>query len=193
MVARATAGRPSRRRGPASEIELRARAVRVLVLDVDGVLTDGRLTIDARGRETRAFHAADRAGIALLRRAGIEVLALVPRRTRTLPAYARTLQLTAVVLGAGQGLASVTRYCGRRRLGLAAVAYVGHDVLELPLLNAVGLAISPADGLDQARRASRWVMERPGGGGVVREIAERILRAQGKWASTIGEIWRQWD
>jgi 3-deoxy-D-manno-octulosonate 8-phosphate phosphatase (KDO 8-P phosphatase) len=192
-MARRAAVRPSKRRGAASEIEVRARKVQILVLDVDGVLTDGRFTIDARGRETRTFHAADRAGIALLRRAGIEVLALVARRPRTLPAYARTLQLTTVVSGAGRGLASVTRYCRRRGLDLAAVAYVGHDVLELPLLGAVGLAISPADGRDQTRRATRWVVHRPAGAGVVREIAERILRAQGKWASTIGEIWRQWD
>jgi YrbI family 3-deoxy-D-manno-octulosonate 8-phosphate phosphatase len=192
-MTRAVAALPAKGRGAASEIELRARKVQVLVLDVDGVLTDGRVTIDARGRETRTFHAADRAGIALLRRAGIEVLALVPRRTRALPAYARTMQLTAVVLGAGQGLASVSRYCRRRRLDLSAVAYVGHDVLELPLLGAVGLAISPADGFDQTRRVAHGVMQRTAGGGIVRELAECILRAQGKWASTIGEIWRQWD
>lgn len=181
-------GRPAGR-----EVELRARKVRVLVVDVGGVLTDGRVVIDRMGREARTFHEDDRAGIALLIRAGIRVLALAPRPSRATPAYARSLRLTAVLEGAGQGLDSVCAFCRRRRLELDAVAYVGRDVLELPLLAAAGLAISVSDGVDHVRRGAHWVTSRAGGSGAVREVAEGILRAQGKWASTIGEIWRRWD
>jgi YrbI family 3-deoxy-D-manno-octulosonate 8-phosphate phosphatase len=177
----------------AREVDLRARAVRVLALDVDGVLTDGRVVLDVRGREARVFHESDRAGIGLLVRAGIFVVALAARPTRTPPAYARALRVTTVLEGAGEGLGSVRRFCRRRRLALPAVAYVGHDVFDLPLLGAVGLAVTVADGVDHAKRDSHWVTTRNGGGGVVREVAERILRAQGKWASTIGETWRHWD
>jgi YrbI family 3-deoxy-D-manno-octulosonate 8-phosphate phosphatase len=164
-----------------------------LVLDVDGVLTDGRIAVDARGREARSFHATDRVGVGLLVRAGIRVVVLVARPGRTTPAFARALGVTAVLRDNGQGLDAVTSWCRRRRIELDAVGYVGHDVLGLPLLTASGLAIVVADGAEPMRRAAHWVTARAGGDGVVREVAERILRAQGKWASTIGETWRQWD
>lgn len=174
-------------------VDLRARSVRLVVIDVDGVLTDGRILVDTRGREARSFHAADLAGIGLLVRAGIPVVALMARPKRTMPAFARHLRVTAVLEGFGRGLVAVERYCRRRRFGLEGVAYVGHDVLELPLLGAAGLAIAVADGAEHARRQAHWVTGRSGGEGVLREVAERILRAQGKWASTVGETWRSWD
>ena len=181
------------RRVTAREVEIRARNIRAVVLDVDGVLTDGRIVIDARGRESRTFHERDRVGIGLLVRAGIYVVVMAGRRTSALPAYARNLRVTTVLPGAGEGLMSVQRFCRRRRLDLDAVAYVGHDVLGLPFLAAVGLAIAVADGADHAKRDAHWVTTRSGGEGVAREVGERILRAQGKWASTIGETWRRWD
>lgn len=184
----AIAGKGARR-----SVDVRARRVGVVVVDVDGVLTDGRIVVDARGREARSFHGADLVGIGLLVRAGIPVLALVTHPGRTMPAFARRLEVTAVLRGGGQGLASVTRWCRRRDLRIDAVGYVGHDVLELPLLAAAGLAIVVGDGADHARRAAHWVTKRAGGDGVVREVAERVLRAQGKWASTIGETWRRWE
>ncbi len=180
-------------RGARRTFDHRSRGVRVVVLDVDGVLTDGRIVVDARGRESRSYHAADRVGIGLLVRAGIPVLALAARPSRGLPAFARTMAVTAVLAGGGQGLEAVGRWCRRRRIGLEAVGYVGHDVLELPLLAAAGLAIAVADGAEQVRRAAHWVTARAGGDGVVREVAEGVLRAQGKWASTIGETWRRWE
>ncbi len=174
-------------------LALRARKVRVVAVDVDGVLTDGRVAIDAAGREVRVFHEADRAAITLLRRAGIDVLALGARRTRAIPAWARKLRITSVLAGVGEAHGSMRGFCRRRGLELEAVAYVGHDVLDLPLSTAVGLAISVADGADHVRRGAHWVTTRAGGGGALREVAELILRAQGRWASTIGEMWRRWD
>jgi 3-deoxy-D-manno-octulosonate 8-phosphate phosphatase (KDO 8-P phosphatase) len=172
---------------------VQARKIRLLVVDVDGVLTDGRVAIDGTGREVRTFSDADRIGIALLRRAGIEVVGLASQRTAARSGYARYLGLTAVATGAGRGHDAIRARCRRRRLGLEAVAYVGHDVLELPLGEAVGLAIAVADGSDQVRRQAHWVTVGRGGGEVMREVAEMVLRAQGKWASAVGEVWRRWD
>lgn len=185
--------RPAGRRPSAREVELRARKIRVVALDVDGVLTDGRIVIDGRGREARTFHEADRTGIGLMLRARIHVVLLASRRPSGVPAYARHLRVTAVLAGAGEGLASVERFCRRRRLGLDGVAYVGHDVLDLPLLAAAGLAIAVADAAGPAKGDADWITARAGGGGVAREVGERILRAQGKWASTIGATWRRWE
>jgi 3-deoxy-D-manno-octulosonate 8-phosphate phosphatase (KDO 8-P phosphatase) len=176
----------------ARDVELRARKIRLVVLDLDGVLTDGRILIDSLGREMRSFSSRDRTGIGLLRRAGVPVVVLAARVTRTLPSYARKLGVTAVLAG-GDGLASVRRFCVRRRLGLETVAYVGHDVLALPLLTAVGLAISVSDAAVHSKRAAQWILSGPGGSGITMELGERILRAQGKWASTLGETWRRWD
>lgn len=177
----------------ARALELRMRAIRLLVLDLDGVLTDGRVLIDAGGRERRTFHGDDRDGIGLLRRGGVRVVALASRVTKAVPAYARFLRIDGVLLGGGDGLGSVERHCRRHRLALAQVGYVGHDVLDLPLLTAAGLAVVVADAASQAERVAHLVTARRGGEGVAREIGERVLRAQGKWGSTLGERWRRWD
>jgi 3-deoxy-D-manno-octulosonate 8-phosphate phosphatase (KDO 8-P phosphatase) len=179
--------------GARRAVDLRARRVRVVVVDVDGVLTDGRVVVDGRGREARSFHATDRTAIGLLARAGIPVVGLVAGPRRGMPAFGRWLRLAAVLEGSGRGLESVGRWCRRRRIPLEAVAYLGHDVLELPLLAAAGLGIAVAGGPSHARRAAHWVTANAQGDAVVREVAERILRAQGKWASTMGETWRRWD
>jgi 3-deoxy-D-manno-octulosonate 8-phosphate phosphatase (KDO 8-P phosphatase) len=182
-----------RRRSAARAIDLRARALRVLVRDVDGVLTDGRILIDARGCEARVFRASDRAAFRLLARAGLRVVGLASERPRRLPPFARALGLVAVLEGGASGLGSVQRWCRRRRLSLEHIAYVGHDVMSLPLLAAAGLAVVVRDAPMPVRAAAHWVTSRAGGAGVGAEVAERILRAQGKWASTVGETWRQWD
>jgi 3-deoxy-D-manno-octulosonate 8-phosphate phosphatase (KDO 8-P phosphatase) len=192
-VAPEAASRGGRRSATRPSIEVRARRVRVVAVDLDGALTDGRFLLDARGRATRMFHAADRIAIAMLGRAGIAVVALAARPPRARPAWARALGVAAVLDADGQSLDAVRRYCARRHVGLDAVAYVGSDVLELPLAEAVGLVISVADGAHQMKQASQWVVGTVGGSGVLREVGERLLRAQGKWASTIGEIWRRWD
>lgn len=177
----------------AREFDLRARKIRLVVLDRDGVLTDGRMAIDARGREARVFHGRDRTGIALLERGGIRVVVRADRAGKTLPPYARTLGVSALVADGGDVVAAVRRFASRRRLAMDAVGYVGDDLLALPLLAAVGLAVSVADAPPHVRRAAHWITNGPGGSGVTIEVAERILRAQGKWASTLGEIWRGWD
>ena len=164
-----------------------------MVVERDGVLTDGRIVVDARGREARVFHARDRTGIALLERAGVRVVVRADRAGRTLPPYARKLGVSAVLAATGDVVAAIRRFAARRRLGMDAIGYVGDDLLALPLLAAVGLAISVADAPPHVKRAAHWVASGSGGSGVTMEVAERILRAQGKWASTLGEIWRSWD
>lgn len=173
--------------------DLRARRIRLVVVDLDGVLTDGRITVDPAGREGRTFHAADRVGVATLRRAGLEVALLAHGRTRGVAAFARALGISVVLAGSGEGLVTVQRFGRRRRIGLDAVAYVGRDDLEMPLLEAVGVAVAVADASAGVREIAHWTTRAAGGSGAVREVSERILRAQGRWASTLGEIWRRWD
>jgi len=174
---------------PAREVELRARRIRIVACDLDGVLTDGRILRDARGRELRAFHVDDGIGAALLTRAGIRLLLLSAGPV----AHGRKLGADTITTTAGQGLVAVDRWCRRRRLPLAAVAYVGRDVLELPLLAAVGLSVAVANASPEVKRRAHWVTRASGGTGVLREVVERVLRSQGRWGSTLGETWRQWD
>jgi 3-deoxy-D-manno-octulosonate 8-phosphate phosphatase (KDO 8-P phosphatase) len=167
----------------------RARRVRLVLLDVDGVLAADRIVIDPSGRELRAFSRRDATGVALLLRAGIHVALLAERRA-AVTRLARMLAVSAVVERATTGVSAARRLCRRWRLAPAEMAYVGDDVLDQPLLAFAGLAVTVADGAAGLRRHVHWTTRTPGGAGAVREVAELVLRAQGKWASILGESMR---
>jgi 3-deoxy-D-manno-octulosonate 8-phosphate phosphatase (KDO 8-P phosphatase) len=176
------------RRVPADVIA-RARRVRLMLLDVDGVLTDGRIYLDSRGRELRAVHVRDVTAIALMVRAGIRVV-LVTDRRRSTAGLARALAPTAVVERGTTGVAAARRLCRRWRIDPREVAFVGDDLLDQPLFAFAGLALGVADGASGVARSIHWSTSAPGGSGAVREVAELVLRAQGKWASALGESMR---
>jgi 3-deoxy-D-manno-octulosonate 8-phosphate phosphatase (KDO 8-P phosphatase) len=176
------------RRVPADVIA-RARRVRLVLVDVDGVLTDGRIFLDGRGRELRAVHVRDAAGIALMVRAGIRVVLVVDER-RQVAGLARTLAPTAIVERGTTGVAAARRLCRRWRIDPRELAFVGDDLLDQPLFAFAGLALGVADGASGLARSLHWSTSAPGGSGAVREVAELVLQAQGKWASTLGESMR---
>jgi 3-deoxy-D-manno-octulosonate 8-phosphate phosphatase (KDO 8-P phosphatase) len=167
----------------------RARRIRLVLLDVDGVLTDGRIAVDARGRELRTVHARDVTGIALLRHAGIRVALLTDRRGAA-TGVARVVGVDAVVERVTTGVAAARRLCRRWRVAPQELAFVGDDVLDQPLAALAGLAVSVADGARGLGRSVHWTTRAAGGAGAVREVAEQVLRAQGKWASVLGERMR---
>jgi 3-deoxy-D-manno-octulosonate 8-phosphate phosphatase (KDO 8-P phosphatase) len=173
-----------------AELAARARRVRLVLLDVDGVLTDGTVLVDARGRELRAFATRDADGIALLLRAGIRVAILSRRSVAGLARRARALALSAVVQGSDDKLAAARRLCRRWRLGLAEACAVSDDCLDEPLLASVGLAVGVAGGASGLARHLHWRTGAAGGAGVAYEVAEVLLRAQGRWASVLGDAMR---
>jgi 3-deoxy-D-manno-octulosonate 8-phosphate phosphatase (KDO 8-P phosphatase) len=167
-----------------SSPEQRAAAVRLLVLDVDGVLTDGRLYFGADGEALKVFDVRDGHGVKLLREAGIEVAILSARRSPIVERRARELGIAQVIQGAadkGAGFADLMRAL---QLRPEQCGYIGDDWPDLAALAQAGFAATVADAAAEVRRVAHWISAAPGGRGAVRELAEFILRAQGR----LGEL-----
>jgi 3-deoxy-D-manno-octulosonate 8-phosphate phosphatase (KDO 8-P phosphatase) len=158
----------------------RARRVRLLTCDVDGVLTDGRIYIDDHGHETKAFSALDGVGIGLLQRAGIVVAWITGGSAPAVTHRARRLNVTHVVLGAAEKHAPWDAL--RKELGLPAAecAHIGDDLPDLPIFRACGFAVTVPHAPANVREHAQFVTSRDGGAGAVRELADLILAAQGR-------------
>ena len=156
------------------------QAIRLLVLDVDGVLTDGRLYFGARGEALKVFHVRDGHGIVQLRRAGIAVAVISGRRSPMVAVRCRELGIEHVHQGVGDKLAVFRRLCARLKLAPAACACIGDDLPDLPLLQAVGRSFAVADAHPDVRRVAGHVTALPGGSGAVREVCDLLLAAGGR-------------
>lgn len=166
----------------------KARKVALLLLDVDGVLTDGRIIIDDRGVETKHFHVRDGQGISLLLSAGIEVGLITSRSSGSVRRRAKELGIRLVRQGVRRKLATYNEIKHSRGLRDEQIAYVGDDIVDLPTLRKAGLAISVANGWTGLRGTVDYVTSSPGGKGAVREVTEMILKAQNKWAGLLERI-----
>jgi len=163
----------------------RAARVRMLILDVDGVLTDGRLYYGAGGEALKAFNVRDGHGIKLLREAGIEVAVLTARQSEIVASRARELGIERIVQGATNKVAGFDRLIGATGIGEQDCGYVGDDWPDLAVLARVGFAATVADAAPEVRAAAHWVSSAPGGHGAVREVAEFVLRAQGRFEALL--------
>ncbi|MCC7007557.1 MAG: HAD hydrolase family protein [Acidobacteria bacterium] len=176
--------------GPASreELDIRARRVRLLLLDVDGVLTDGTVHIHAGQGESKGFFIRDGAAMAWARRDGLEIGLLSGRPSDATVRRASELGLTIVCQPGPdkrQAYADILTGCG---CADEETAYMGDDLLDLPVLQRVGLSAAPADAVDDVRSRVHWVSAYPGGRGAVRELIELILRAQGRWDGLVSRF-----
>lgn len=156
----------------------RAKPIRLLLLDVDGVLTDGRIIYDADGRESKAFHIHDGLGINRLRAAGCLVGFLSGRASAAVERRAKELDVTIICQGVDDKLAVYEQILADHRLSDHEVAYVGDDLPDLAVLGRVGLAVAVASAQPAVRRAAHWVTGLPGGEGAVREVTELLLAAR---------------
>lgn len=166
----------------------RGKSIVLLLLDVDGVLTDGRIIIDDRGVETKHFHVRDGQGIALLLQGGIEVGFLTARSSSSVRRRAKELGVPLLLQGVRDKLAAYNAIKRERRLRDEQIAFMGDDLGDVPVLREVGMSICVADGWEGARAAAGYVTRARGGDGAVREVAEMLLKIQGKWARLVGEI-----
>lgn len=166
----------------------KARQIGLLLLDVDGVLTDGRLLYDSAGRESKQFHVHDGLGIRCLLRAGIEVGLVSGRRSRAVEVRAKELGLPLVLQGIQDKGPVVENLLKTKGIPAARVAFMGDDLADLAVLRRVGLALGVANGHPLVRRQADYVTRLPGGSGAVREVAEMLLRAQGHWRRILREF-----
>ncbi len=160
----------------------RCRGVRLLVLDVDGVLTDGGVVYGTGGLEVKHFHVRDGSGLKAWRRAGRRSAFVTGRSSPVVDLRAVELGVDFVFQGASDKLPAYRRLLEDAALPPSAVCYVGDDLPDLPPMRECGLAAAVADGCREARAAAHYVTRAPGGGGAVREVIELILRCQGAWA-----------
>jgi 3-deoxy-D-manno-octulosonate 8-phosphate phosphatase (KDO 8-P phosphatase) len=149
--------------------------IRLLILDVDGVLTDGRLYFGPRGEALKVFDVRDGFGLVLLQRAGVRVAIISGRRSPMTVVRARELGVRHVHLGVADKLGVFARLCARLQLTPSACAFVGDDLPDLPLMRAAGLSFAVADAHREVRRAADIVTRRPGGRGAVREVCDHLL------------------
>ena len=161
-----------------------ARGVEILVLDVDGVLSNGLLIYSSNGDEAKTFHTADGLGIKLLQSAGIEVAIITGRSSAIVERRAAELGIEQLIQGREDKLQALMQLTSRSGIDLARVAYMGDDLQDLAAIERVGLGMTVADANPFVYSRARWRSQRNGGHGAVREACEFILEAQGK----LGEL-----
>lgn len=157
----------------------RARQVQLLLLDVDGVLTDGAITYVSGGGEAKTFHSQDGLGIRLLQDSGVAVGIITARSSEAVERRARDLRLAHVLQGQQDKLAAYESILKTTGLRPPQTAYMGDDFMDLPLLNRAGFAVAPANAVAEIRQRVHYTTELAGGRGAVREICDLILEAQG--------------
>ena len=163
----------------------RARKARLLIMDVDGVLTDGRIIQDGHGHELKVFDVKDGHGIVMAHRAKLRTALISGRESETITRRAEELGIELVFQKIWNKLEVYEKILVDTELTHDEVVYIGDDLIDIPLLRRVGLAVAVADAVDEVKAAAHLITQRPGGQGAVREVIELILRAQGHWDSLI--------
>ena len=167
------------------EVLERARRIKMLVLDCDGVLTDGRLILLPDGEETKAFDIKDGHGMRMAPRVGLRVSIISGNRSFAVRERAKNLEVAHLYEGAYTKIEPYEEILSAEKLTDPEVCYVGDDVVDIPVLRRAGLAVAVADAVEEVKRFSHLVTARPGGRGAVREVIELILKAQGTWKDAL--------
>ncbi|MBS1238324.1 MAG: 3-deoxy-D-manno-octulosonate 8-phosphate phosphatase, YrbI family [Deltaproteobacteria bacterium] len=161
--------------------------VKLLILDVDGVLTDGRIIMNDQGEETKHFNAKDGHGLRMLMQAGIEVALISGRKSSAAEFRARDLGITEVHLGVKDKTGVCVDLIQRKQMVKSEVCCMGDDLPDLPLFQQSGVAVAVADAVPEIRAAAAFSTKNRGGKGAVRELCEAILKAKSLWPYSIGQ------
>ena len=168
-----------------SELQQRAARIKLLLMDCDGVLTDGRIWLFENGEEQKGFHTRDGLGIDLWHRAGLSSGIISGRESSAVERRARALGMTYIWLGRADKEQVFDETVSRARVTNEEVAYIGDDLNDIPQMLRSGLGVAVADASLETRLHAHYVTNLAGGCGAVREVIELILKAQGRWADVI--------
>ncbi|MBU3958976.1 MAG: HAD-IIIA family hydrolase [Candidatus Omnitrophica bacterium] len=164
----------------------KAKKIKLLILDVDGVLTDGRIIYDCRGCDMKFFDVHDGLGVYLLKKAGIKTVLITAKGSRAIRPRARDMQVEAVFENISPKSAVLEKILKRHKVAMDEVCFVGDDLVDLCLMKRAGLAIAVFNAVADIKQASHYITAREGGRGAVREVAELILKAKGRWKEMVG-------
>lgn len=162
-----------------------ARPIRMILSDVDGVLTDGSIVIDNAGVESKSFSVRDGYAIKLWLKAGFEFGLLTARNSQVVKLRAAELGIQMVRQGYSEKLTAAKEMMAQAKVEPSEVCYIGDDLPDLAVMYEVGLSATVADGATEVKQAARWVMQASGGRGAVRELIERLLKAKSRWEDFI--------
>jgi len=157
------------------------RSVRLVVFDVDGVLTDGRIIFSNSGEETKLFDVKDGHGIKILMRMGIDVAIITARQSEVVKRRAADLGISHVFQGLKDKKVALDELVKASGVSPGEMAYMGDDIIDLPVMKRVAFSAAVADAVPEVLERADFVSGRPGGRGAARELAELILKVQGKW------------
>ena len=174
---------------PPLSVQDRARRIKVLLFDVDGVLTDGSITIipgtDGKGTEVKSFSAHDGMGISIARLAGLKIGWVTKRNSRVVALRANDLEIDHLYQGQNHKAEALVKILADEAVTAEEVAYVGDDIVDLPVMRVVGLAIATANARPQVKAAAHFVTEHEGGYGAGRDAIDFVLEAQGVWEEVV--------
>lgn len=159
--------------------------IKLAIFDVDGVLTDGRIIFDAAGTETKCFDVKDGHGIKLLMRGRIDVAIITARESKVVFHRAQDLGIALVYQGVRDKKRALDDITAKTGIAPSEMAYMGDDIIDLPVLTRVGLSATVSDAVDEVRAMADFVASKPGGRGAVRELVDLILKTQGKWDEVV--------
>jgi len=172
-------------------MEDKAAKIKTLILDVDGVLTDGRITINDRGEEIKSFHARDGLGLRLLMNAGIDVIIITGRKSEVVAHRARELGIKEVYQGIKDKGALCKKLMKQKQLEKDQLCCIGDDLPDLPVFHLAGLSIAVADAATEVRHAAGIITKNEGGKGAVREACEIILKTRKTWEEALSSFMKK--
>ena len=158
-----------------------AKRVKLLLLDVDGVLTDGRIIYDSRGHDMKFFDVHDGLGVYLLDKAGIKTILITAKGSRAIKPRARDMRVKAVFENISPKTAVLEKILKKYKCDISEICFVGDDLVDLCLMKKVGFPVAVFNAAPEIKQAASYITIRTGGRGAVREVAELILKSQDKW------------
>ncbi len=153
----------------------------MVIMDVDGVLTDGKIILDSNGVESKAFYVQDGSAITYLHRAGIKTAIISGRNSKVVELRAKELSIDDVYLGIHRKLDAYEKILQKHKINNNDICYIGDDLIDLPILEKVGFSVAVPNAPIEVKERVSYITDAPGGYGAVREVTEKILKSQGKW------------
>lgn len=166
----------------------RARKIRLVICDIDGVLTDGRIIYDSQGREIKNFHVQDGLGLVLLKKVGIKTAIISARLSKAVTWRTDELRIDHVFTGVHPKIAAYAQLIKKLKLKDDQVCFIGDDLTDLAVMKRVGLAVAVSNAVEELKQVAHYTTLRQGGHGAVREVTDGILKAQGFWSGIVEEM-----